>query len=327
MTTNKLSHTTAGHQFSLYLNDRILFSAKVCPATPWCLTTRTTNNKTHTLWLYQGNRPVYLYQTENADLISEVQVLTTQVMKEISPRLAMPRSVGLALIFSVMVAVSASTVLLAEYLRPEKPAATQIIGVPVDTPATLPAAVPAADTVQAVSLPAPASLSEAEMKEAQQLLAFRLKTAAAKKDFTVTLSSGHARTLYLFADPECSNCRIFEPTIQALARSYNVEIFPITLVGKARTAERVVPLLCSTPELRPQLWRELFDIGAGILTPKADASASCDGGYDVLARNDMAFDMFGLPGTPTVISDDGRMIPLQAMTSETALQTFLEQAL
>lgn len=54
------------------------------------------------------------------------------------------------------------------------------------------------------------------------------------------------------------------------------------------------------------------------------APVSCDAGFDALARNDMALDMFQLPGTPTVISDDGRMIPLQAMTSDEAIKAFLD---
>jgi protein-disulfide isomerase len=143
------------------------------------------------------------------------------------------------------------------------------------------------------------------------------------------LSSGHPRTLYIFSDPECPNCRIFEPTVQALSAQYNVEIFPVTLIGKARTAEQVVPLLCAPADKRADMWRSIFDIGAGMLNPTAKSEpqpASCEAGQNALARNDMAFELYHLPGTPTVISDDGRMIPLQAMTSDAALQAFLNSA-
>lgn len=165
--------------------------------------------------------------------------------------------------------------------------------------------------------------------EARALLAKRLKNGAAKQEFTIRLSSGHERSLYIFLDPECPNCRIFEPTVQALAEDYNVEIFPVTLIGKTRTADEVVPLLCATPEKRAQMWKALNDTGAGMLNlaekEKASiAPAACDAGKLALARNDLAFELYRMPGTPTVISDDGRMIPLQAMSSDTALKSFLD---
>lgn len=172
-------------------------------------------------------------------------------------------------------------------------------------------------------------ISPSDIAEARQLLATRLKNGAAKQEFTIQLSSGHPRTLYIFSDPECPNCRIFEPTVQALSAQYNVEIFPVTLIGKARTAEQVVPLLCAPAVKRADMWRSIFDIGAGMLNPTAKSEpkpASCEAGQNALARNDMAFELYHLPGTPTVISDDGRMIPLQAMTSDAALQAFLNSA-
>jgi protein-disulfide isomerase len=184
---------------------------------------------------------------------------------------------------------------------------------------------------QTQTLPAKinASLTPEAAAEARTLLAERLKNGAAKQEFTIQLSSGHPRTLYIFSDPECPNCKIFEPTVQALSAQYNVEIFPVTLIGKARTAEQVVPLLCAPTAKRADMWRSIFDIGAGMLNPTAKSepkAASCEAGQNALARNDMAFELYHLPGTPTVISDDGRMIPLQAMTSNAALQAFLNSA-
>ncbi|HHO9701223.1 hypothetical protein [Citrobacter braakii] len=173
------------------------------------------------------------------------------------------------------------------------------------------------------------SLTPEAAAEARAMLAERLKNGAAKQEFTIRLSSGHERSLYIFLDPECPNCRIFEPTVQALAEDYNVEIFPVTLIGKTRTADEVVPLLCAAPEKRAQMWKALNDTGAGMLnlTDKAKddvVSVACDAGKLALARNDLAFELYRMPGTPTVISDDGRMIPLQAMASDTALKSFLD---
>lgn len=196
----------------------------------------------------------------------------------------------------------------------------------------VPLSVPASLVSQPVQAPQPiedSTLSPTDMSDARQILAQRLKNGAAKQIFTISLSSGHPRTLYLFADPECTNCRIFEPTIQALANHYNVEIFPVTLIGKGRTSQQIVPMLCAPADKRAAMWRSLFDHGAGMLkmdTQSSQPLMGCEAALNALARNDLAFELYKLPGTPTIISDDGRLIPLQAMTSDTALQAFLNSA-
>ncbi|EPM5457617.1 hypothetical protein ACTM5Z_004329 [Salmonella enterica] len=162
-------------------------------------------------------------------------------------------------------------------------------------------------------------------------LARNLHNAATRQQFTVTLSAGHGRTLYVFADPECQNCRIFEPAVQALSQYFNIEVFPVSLIGKEDTAREVVPVLCAPAAARPVLWRNLFDIGAGMLTigkDKADISlqpATCDNGTEALALNDKAFAVYHLPGTPTVIADDGRQVPFTAMKTVSTLNAFLAQ--
>ena len=165
-----------------------------------------------------------------------------------------------------------------------------------------------------------------EFKAAQNALAENLRNAADKHYFTIPLSSGHSRTLYVFADPLCPHCRTFEPALQALSADVNITVFPVTLIGKAGTAKEVVPLLCAPYESRPVLWRRLFDEGAGMLNighPDTPLPA-CDVGRIALQRNDKALALYHLPGTPAVISDDGRMVPLMAMSSVEALNTFLK---
>ncbi|ECE0486567.1 hypothetical protein KX75_20595 [Salmonella enterica subsp. enterica] len=176
----------------------------------------------------------------------------------------------------------------------------------------------------------PAMLTPEELSAARAALARNLKSAADRKFFTVTLSSGHARTLYVFADPECENCRIFEPALQALAGSVNIEIFPVTLIGKDRTAAEVVPLLCEPAESRAVIWRRLFDIGDGMLNightdKNAPQPQTCKVGQIALQRNDKAFQIYHLPGTPTVIADDGRPVPFIALKSIPALNAFLNE--
>lgn len=71
-----------------------------------------------------------------------------------------------------------------------------------------------------------------------------LYKAAASGRYTVTLSSGHPRTLYVFADPLCPHCRDIEPTLEAMTRDYNVEIFPVSVIGKYASSEKIIPVLC-----------------------------------------------------------------------------------
>lgn len=191
------------------------------------------------------------------------------------------------------------------------------------SPAT--ALVRATDAAPAPAPAQPKPLTPAEFKAAQQALAEHLKQAAEKKTFTITLSSGHPRTLYVFADPDCQNCRLFEPVLLALSATVNVEIFPVTLVGKADTVKKVVPLLCAPAQARAILWRNLFDTGAGMrdLNHPQPALPECDDGRKALARNDLAMQLFHLPGTPTVIADDGRMVPFAVLRSTATLDTFL----
>lgn len=169
------------------------------------------------------------------------------------------------------------------------------------------------------------ALTPEQRLAAQHALATNLKNAAQKQLFTVALSTGHPRSLYVFADPQCHNCRLFEPALQALSDSVNIKIFPVTLVGKDITAKSVVPVLCAPATTRPVLWRNLFDAGAGMLdlANPAPALPGCKVGEIALARNDKAFALYHLPGTPTVIADDGRPVPFVAMKSEAALSDFL----
>ena len=201
------------------------------------------------------------------------------------------------------------------YLEKAPPPPTQ------PAPASVPAVVPVSRK------PQPPKLTPEEFHAAQAALATNLKTAAETQNFSVTLSSAHPRTLYVFADPECPNCRIFEPTLQALSGSVNIEIFPVTLVGKDDTARKIVPLLCAPSAARAVLWRGLFDVGAGMrdLDHPPKALPECKTGQLALDRNDKAMRLFHFPGTPTVISDDGRMVPFIAMKSVDALDTWLKE--
>ena len=181
--------------------------------------------------------------------------------------------------------------------------------------------------------PASAPASPTAWQGTQQALATlaqNLKKATDRQLFTVPLSQGHARTLYVFADPLCPHCREFEPALDAISQRYNVEVFPVTLTGKQQTADIVVPVLCAPLSQRKARWAALFDVGAGMRSntenatgSAGDAVTSCDIGTRALAVNDRAFEDYRLPGTPQLIADDGRPVPFSALTSDDALDAFM----
>ncbi|HIF2982234.1 TPA: thioredoxin fold domain-containing protein [Salmonella enterica] len=164
-------------------------------------------------------------------------------------------------------------------------------------------------------------------EDSRAIRAASLKKATDSGRYTINLSGGRARTIYVFSDPFCPGCRQIEPTLEALTRDYNVVIFPVTLVGKQKTTEAVAPVLCAAPQKRAQLWQSLFKAdGVMSLSPTESDTptpTSCTDGEHAIAINDRAFDYYQLPGTPQLIADDGRDIPFSALTSDDALARFM----
>ena len=321
------------------LNDRSIFCLNKPTAERYQLTLEQDAGN-YVIWMRQSNNGfARLYSTEDRELASLIMNTTADVLTRMAITASQPHKASTATMPKwksyVLAGTFLSLVVAIGMLTLSSPHGVVNTPVPVAPPVQpVPPAVTAATPTmtvpqtQGTQVQGAPPLSPEAAAEARALLAERLKNGAAKQEFTIRLSSGHERSLYIFLDPECPNCRIFEPTVQALAEDYNVEIFPVTLIGKTRTAEEVAPLLCAAPEKRAEMWKSLYDTGAGMLNltdkAKADvAPAACDAGKLALARNDLAFELYSMPGTPTVISDDGRMIPLQAMASDAALKSFL----
>ncbi|MBJ9214415.1 thioredoxin fold domain-containing protein [Citrobacter freundii] len=176
--------------------------------------------------------------------------------------------------------------------------------------------------------PAPVAPSiQVTPDDSRVIRAASLKKATDSGRYTINLSGSRTRTIYVFSDPLCPHCREIEPTLEALTRDYNVVIFPVTLVGKQSTTEAVAPVLCAAPQKRAQLWQSLFKPD-GVLSlfpaeTNSPVQVSCTDGEHALAINDRAFDYYQLPGTPQLIADDGRDIPFSALTSDDALDRFM----
>ena len=161
----------------------------------------------------------------------------------------------------------------------------------------------------------------------QALRAESLKKAAVSGRYTVTLSTGHQRTLYVFSDPLCPYCRKLEPVLDVLAQDYNVEIFPVSVIGSTDSQKLLSPLLCQPAAERPAHWKSLFATDAGMAPgSKTDApTTECEEGLHALNINNRAFNYYQLPGTPQLLADDGREIPLSVLTSDKRLADFLQE--
>ncbi|WP_324030852.1 thioredoxin fold domain-containing protein (plasmid) [Pantoea sp. JZ2] len=158
----------------------------------------------------------------------------------------------------------------------------------------------------------------------------KLHSAASRGLFTVPLSSGHARTIYVFADPACPNCQRMERHFETAAGTVNVVIFPVTIEGREASLKALTPVMALPEAERAAAWKQLFAADAGIGVPGGAqvAPAPADENQAETARgaigvNEVAFRAYRLPGTPWTISDDGRYVPQSVLSSPAALTAFL----
>lgn len=172
------------------------------------------------------------------------------------------------------------------------------------------------------SLPAPARAK----------LPAKLRSAASRGMFTVPLSSGHARTLYVFADPLCANCQRMERHFETAAGMVNVVIFPVTIEGRNASLQTLTPVMLLPEAERAAAWKHLFSADAGMPVPgrMQDAAPAAGKEKTELAQgavgiNEVAYRAYRLPGTPWTISDDGRYVPQAVLSSPSALQAFLKE--
>jgi TrbB protein len=156
-----------------------------------------------------------------------------------------------------------------------------------------------AATGAALSAQPPAAVPRAPASE----IAKGMGSALQAGKFSVQLSKGTKGTLYVFSDPLCPHCQDFEKQLDGLAKDYTVHVFPVSVIGGANSANRIAHLLCTDPSSRPTNWKKL--IAGGRMTD----AAPCPQGAQAAAANDQIFRVLGLPGTPTVVAADGRIMP------------------
>lgn len=212
-------------------------------------------------------------------------------------------------------------------LAPARPSSVPSMATPPAAPRN--AGERPAPTRQQVATPADGWDLPQAVREA---LPARLHNAASRGLFTVPLSGGHARTVYVFADPACPNCQRMEHHIETAAGTVNVVIFPVSIEGRDESLKALTPVMALPEAQRAAAWKRLFAADAGIGVPGgAAAPAVTDETQAETARgaigvNEVAFRAYRLPGTPWTISDDGRYVPQSVLSSPGALEAFLNGA-
>lgn len=153
-----------------------------------------------------------------------------------------------------------------------------------------------------------------------------LKQAVKNGHFTVSLSQGHARTLYVFSDPLCPHCRSLEPRLEEISKSYNVEIFPVSVFGMERSAPRAAAVLDAEKASRTKIWMETMTTGNyQPMDGQGPAAGGQQGQGNMLVQaNDVAFTKFGFIGTPTIVTDQGKLVPVAAVRDDARLQQFFD---
>lgn len=152
-----------------------------------------------------------------------------------------------------------------------------------------------------------------------------LAQAAKSGKFTVSLSQGKPHTLYVFSDPLCPHCRAFEPTLERLAADYNIEVFPVSLVGDddqiAKSGLINQFVLTADKTARIQRWKKVMlgEVSAAKDAPQSQEMA------DRPNANNQAFGLLGFTGTPSIMTADGKELSLDLVKNPVQLAASFNQ--
>ncbi|WP_434523825.1 thioredoxin fold domain-containing protein [Photorhabdus asymbiotica] len=175
-----------------------------------------------------------------------------------------------------------------------------------------------AQTHQSITL-GDETLSNPPVAEAKEMLN-SLKQAAATGKFTVRLSSGHEQTIYVYSDPLCPYCRKIEPKLEELSKHFNVEILPVSVIGRENSIQIIEQILSTPIENRVSIWKTAIKGKPLEKSPKITSEAK-----KFAEANNIAFSMMELQGTPTIISDKGLEISQSLISDIPKLKHILEQ--
>lgn len=267
-----------------------------------------------------------LYRGEDAGQLLEC---ITNVLRNTSKRRRRWRSGSIiAAVLLAGSAVAALSYFSPHYSeRPEPPVGVANLATPAPVPAS--PVRNAAPMGQQGAVPADNwSLPASE----RATLPAKLRSAASRGMFTVPLSSGHARTLYVFADPLCTNCQRMERHFEKAAGMVNVVIFPVTIEGRNASLQMLTPVMLLPEAERAAAWKQLFAADAGMPVPGSTQAGAPTANEEktelaqgAVGINEVAYRAYRLPGTPWTISDDGRYVPQAVLSSPAALEAFLKE--
>ena len=263
-------------------------------------------------------------ETDVADLLGCISTAVLRIEQQRSNRII----AGVTVSALALVASLALTVLFQGNRATHARLEHMILSSPAVAVAAPPPALPMPQVVPGTAAPTSDGWPLPESIRAG--LPAKLQMAAERKLFTVDFSSGHPRTLYVFADPECPNCQRLEPALEAAAKGFNVVVFPVAVIGREKSIASITPVLCLSPDQRRAAWADLFDVGHGVMDlGKAAAESTVPPGCDLatagkaLGVNEVAYQTYRVPGTPWVIADDGRHVSQDVLQNPLKLQAFM----
>ncbi|HEY2453901.1 MAG TPA: thioredoxin fold domain-containing protein [Scandinavium sp.] len=319
----------AGKLLSVRRNYQPLFTCRI-KAQPWFVM------RNDALYAQKFiDMPASLYQGEDA---GQLLACLTGVLRKREGRISDCRLLGFGFVVAVLMITGGSIMLSVTNLPSPL---SSLDGPPVQMPAkrlshstsgepnVLPGPVSVAADESGRSLVATPTDGWSLSAEARAALPDKLHKASSRGLFTVPLSSGHTRTIYVFADPECANCQRMERHFETASGQVNVVIFPVTTEGGQDSLTALTPVMALSEAERASAWKSLFSADAGVSVPGAATAGSPEPEKAEIARgaigvNEVAFRAYRLPGTPWTISDDGRYVPQAVLSSPAALKAFLE---
>lgn len=141
--------------------------------------------------------------------------------------------------------------------------------------------------------------------------------------FTIPLNPAKVGpVLYVFADPNCPHCREIEPTLASLSSEYDVELFPVAVIGnadsKAKGESDGATAICA--EDRVTMWRAKVgktEIPPGVLN-------ACPAGIVALKTNNEIYQVAGFVGTPSLVNAKGQQYPANLPFTREAIKSWLD---
>lgn len=148
------------------------------------------------------------------------------------------------------------------------------------------------------------SASVAQAAVDAQASAMPIREALAKASFiTLRTAGAGGKSLIVWSDPLCPNCRDFDQKILAkLPTSLGVTVIPVSFKHGSRPLVSYAAC-ASSPAARAERWKNLMSE-----EPKEiDVTQQCETGPAIADANTSLFARAGLRATPTLMKPDGQM--------------------